>query len=593
MKEEIKKRIDALRQRMKSLHLDAFIIPSTDPHMSEYVAQHWKVREWISGFTGSAGTVVITQNCAGLWTDSRYFIQAAEQLDGTGIELFKEMLPETPSISEFLCNKLQTCAVVGIDGRMFSVSQFESLRKELEPAAIQIESNTDIIDEVWKDRPSLPLTPPFIYDLRFAGKSCADKLKEIRSALSAQSADSIFISALDEIAWTLNLRGSDIACNPVFISYLLITADDATLFIDPAKMTTGIADYLQQSGVKHLPYAETAHHLSTLKVKHLLIQPAKTNYTMYSAISPDCGLIFADSPVALLKSIRNATEIEGVHQAMIRDGVAMVRFLKWLEESVASGKESELSITAKLEEFRKEGALFMGDSFDTIAGYGPHAAIVHYSATPESNSTLLPKGFLLLDSGAQYLDGTTDITRTIALGELTDEEKRDYTLVLKGHIALAMACFPAGTRGAQLDVLARMPLWQHKMNYLHGTGHGIGHFMNVHEGPQSIRMNENPVALQPGMVTSNEPGVYKGGSHGIRIENLILTCKDGEGMYGDYYNFETLTLCPICTKAVIADWLTENERAWLNNYHREVFDKIAPQLNEEEQEWLSKATMAI
>ena len=401
------------------------------------------------------------------------------------------------------------------------------------------------------------------------------------------------LSALDEIAWTLNLRGNDVHCNPVVISYLLITEDSTILFIAPEKVTEEVRNYLKEQKVEIRNYAETEIYLSDLKSTSILMNPAKTNYAIFSSVNPKCRIIRGEAPVALLKAVRNNQEIAGVHAAMQRDGVALVRFLKWLESAVPSGIETELSIDHKLHEFRAAQNLYVGESFDTIAGYKEHGAIVHYSATEESNATLQPKGFPLLDSGAQYMDGTTDITRTIALGELTEEEKTDYTLVLKGHIALAMAVFPAGTRGAQLDVLARMPLWSHKMNFLHGTGHGVGHFLSVHEGPQSIRMNENPVVLQPGMVTSNEPGVYKGGSHGIRIENLTLVCKAGEGLFGEYLRFETITLCPICKKGIIKELLTAEETDWLNDYHRQVYEKLSPGLNEEEKIWLKEATAAI
>lgn len=593
MKQEIRNRISALRQRMKELNLSAFIIPSSDPHMSEYVADHWKVREWISGFNGSAGTVVITLNQAGLWTDSRYFIQATEQLRDTGIELYKEMLPETPSIAEFIREHVKPGEAVGVDGQQFSVDLYEVLRREFESIGIVIESREQIIDEVWTNRPSLPLDAPFIYDLKYAGVSCKDKLKAIRAKLSDANCDGLFVSALDEIAWTLNLRGNDVECNPVFISYLLITKEDAVLFIDQRKMTKELGVYLNESGVTWLPYTETAKTLRGLHHLNLLLQPNKTNYAMFIAVSGACDKKLGDSPIAMLKAIRNEVEIAGLHQAMKRDGVAMVRFLHWLESAVPNGGETELSIAAKLQDFRKEGDYYKGPSFGTISGYGAHGAIVHYSATIESNATLEPKSFLLLDSGAQYLDGTTDITRTIALGKLTDEEKLDYTLVLKGHIALAMAHFPKGTRGAQLDVLARAALWQNGMNYLHGTGHGIGHFMNVHEGPQSIRMNENPVNIEIGMVTSNEPGVYKADKHGVRIENLILTCKAGEGMFGEYYKFETVTLCPIDTRPIIVELLTDNEIAWLNNYHHNVYELLSPMLNEADKKWLKNATQRV
>ncbi|MFK1792075.1 aminopeptidase P family protein [Bacteroides fragilis] len=592
MKQSISERIHALRMWFKP-NIQAFIIPSTDPHLSEYVAPHWKSREWISGFTGSAGTVVITEKKAGLWTDSRYFLQAAEQLQGSGIDLYKEMLPETPSITKFLSDELQPGESVGIDGKMFSVEQVESMQAELSAKNIQIVSCPDPMDELWENRPPMPESPAFVYDIKYAGKSCSEKIAAIRTELKKKSAESVMLSALDEIAWTLNLRGNDVHCNPVVVSYLLITEKKAVLFIAPEKVTEEVRNYLEKQQIEIQNYSDTEIYLSDLNSSSILMNPAKTNYSVFSSVNPQCRIIRGEAPVALLKAIRNEQEIKGIHAAMQRDGVALVKFLRWLESAVPSGTETELSIDRKLHAFRATQDLYVGESFDTIAGYKEHGAIVHYSATEESNATLHPKGFLLLDSGAQYLDGTTDITRTIALGELTTEEKTDYTLVLKGHIALAMAVFPSGTRGAQLDVLARMPLWSHKMNFLHGTGHGVGHFLSVHEGPQSIRMNENPIVLQPGMVTSNEPGVYKGGSHGIRTENLTLVCSAGEGLFGEYLKFETITLCPICKKGIIKELLTADEVDWLNNYHQQVYEKLSPKLNEEEKAWLKEATAAI
>lgn len=592
MKQSISERIHALRMWFKP-NIQAFIIPSTDPHLSEYVAPHWKSREWISGFTGSAGTVVITEKKAGLWTDSRYFLQAAEQLQGSGIDLYKEMLPETPSITKFLSDELQPGESVGIDGKMFSVEQVESMQAELSAKNIQIVFCPDPMDELWENRPPMPESPAFVYDIKYAGKSCSEKIAAIRTELKKKSAESVMLSALDEIAWTLNLRGNDVHCNPVVVSYLLITEKKAVLFIAPEKVTEEVRNYLEEQQIEIQNYSDTEIYLSDLNSSSILMNPVKTNYSVFSSVNPQCRIIRGEAPVALLKAIRNEQEIKGIHAAMQRDGVALVKFLRWLESAGPSGTETELSIDRKLHAFRATQDLYVGESFDTIAGYKEHGAIVHYSATEESNATLHPKGFLLLDSGAQYLDGTTDITRTIALGELTTEEKTDYTLVLKGHIALAMAVFPSGTRGAQLDVLARMPLWSHKMNFLHGTGHGVGHFLSVHEGPQSIRMNENPIVLQPGMVTSNEPGVYKGGSHGIRTENLTLVCSAGEGLFGEYLKFETITLCPICKKGIIKELLTADEVDWLNNYHQQVYEKLSPKLNEEEKAWLKEATAAI
>ena len=593
MNSTINNRIAALRAHIAQEQIQAFIIPSTDPHLSEYVAPHWQSREWISGFTGSAGTVVVTAKDAGLWTDSRYFLQAARQLEGTCITLYKEMLPETPNIPEFLSAHLQEGDCVGIDGKMFSAEEVEHLQKELKKSGIRIKSIADPIQLLWTDRPAMPLAPAFVYDTKYAGMSFTEKLPAVRQAMEAAGADSLLLSALDEIAWLLNIRGNDVHCNPVVVSYLLIEKDKVNYFVQPQKVTPELTEYFNVNGISVHPYEEIGDYLNSFNAHSILMNPAKTNYAIYSAIRPGCLIINGASPVALLKAIRNKQEIAGIHAAMQRDGVALVKFLKWLDEAVPAGKETEISVDKKLHTFRAARPLYMGESFDTIAGYKEHGAIVHYEATPETDVTLKSEGFLLLDSGAQYLDGTTDITRTIALGPLTEEEKTDYTLILKGHIALAMAVFPEGTRGAQLDVLARMPIWKERMNYLHGTGHGVGHFLNVHEGPQSIRMNENPVALQPGMVTSNEPGVYKAGSHGIRTENLVLTVPAGEGMFGKYLKFETLTLCPICRKGIIKELLTAEEIGWLNDYHRTVYEKLSPDLNNDEREWLKEACKAV
>lgn len=593
MNSTINNRIAALRAHIAQEQIQAFIIPSTDPHLSEYVAPHWQSREWISGFTGSAGTVVVTAKDAGLWTDSRYFLQAARQLEGTCITLYKEMLPETPNIPEFLSAHLQEGDCVGIDGKMFSAEEVEHLQKELKKSGIRIKSIADPMQLLWTDRPAMPLAPAFVYDTKYAGMSFTEKLPAVRQAMEAAGTDSLLLSALDEIAWLLNIRGNDVHCNPVVVSYLLIEKDKVNYFVQPQKVTPELTEYFNVNGISVHPYEEIGDYLNNFNAHSILMNPAKTNYAIYSAIRPGCLIINGASPVALLKAIRNKQEIAGIHAAMQRDGVALVKFLKWLDEAVPAGKETEISVDKKLHTFRAAQPLYMGESFDTIAGYKEHGAIVHYEATPETDVTLKPEGFLLLDSGAQYLDGTTDITRTIALGPLTEEEKTDYTLILKGHIALAMAVFPEGTRGAQLDVLARMPIWKERMNYLHGTGHGVGHFLNVHEGPQSIRMNENPVALQPGMVTSNEPGVYKAGSHGIRTENLVLTVPAGEGMFGKYLKFETLTLCPICRKGIIKELLTAEEIGWLNDYHRTVYEKLSPDLNNDEREWLKEACKAV
>ena len=593
MKTLISHRIKSLQSYLKDNDLGAVIIPSTDPHLSEYIAPYWKCREFISGFNGSAGMVVVTQQSAGLWTDSRYFLQAESQLEGTSIELFREMLPDTPTIFDYLGEKLDKEGSVAIDSALFSMIQVEQLEKDLYMIGLNLKHISDPFLTLWEDRPSLPTDPAFIYDICYAGERSIEKVAQIQSLLQSKNIDSLFVSSLDEIAWILNIRGTDIHCNPVVISYLLITQTQTVWFVAPSKLDPKIKAYLKEEGIVVEEYNNVFKYLNTCTEKSMLIDPSKNSYAIFDAVNIDCDITLKQSPISLLKAIRNEKEIECLHAAMTKDGVAMVKFLKWLESRIGTHEESELSIDKHLHDFRAEQPLYKGESFDTIAGYKEHGAIVHYSATEESNAKLQPKGFLLLDSGAQYLDGTTDITRTIALGELTEEEKKDYTLVLKGHINLAMAKFPAGTRGAQLDVLAHLPLWQNGMNYLHGTGHGVGHFLSVHEGPQSIRMNENPVVLYPGMVTSNEPGVYKTGSHGIRIENLILTCKDQAGMYGDYLKFETLTLCPICKKGIIKGMLNDEEINWFNTYHQKVYNTLSPLLNKEEKEWLKEATSNI
>lgn len=586
-------KIARLREQMKHLNLAAFIIPSSDPHLSEYVAPHWKSREWLSGFTGSAGTLVITSHKAGLWTDSRYYIQAEKQIQGSGIELHKEGLPATPTIPEYLIRELQPNEIAGIDGSLFSVNAVRSMQTTLSKYGIKLQTNHDPFKEIWKDRPGAPTNKAYIYPTKYAGKSCSEKLLLIREELSRNEVDALLTSALDEICWTLNLRGSDVKHTPVFICNLIITQQSAHLFIDPAKRSKEVDDYLIENQIHIHDYDSIHNFLNTLQADKLQFDPSKTNYNLYSHLPSSCQANEKESPIALLKAVRNTEEIKGIHHAMIKDGIALVKFLHWLEQAVPTGKETEVSIDQKLYEYRASQELFIDRSFDTIAGYKENAAIIHYSATQESNTLLQSKGFLLLDSGAQYLDGTTDITRTIALGELTDEEKRDYTLVLKGHIALSLAKFPSGTRGAQLDVLARMPLWQNNMNFLYGTGHGVGHFLSVHEGPQSIRMNENPVVLLPGMILSNEPGVYKKDSHGIRTENLMLVVEDTEGLFGTYLKFETLTLCPICTQGIIKELLTREEVIWLNQYHQTVYSTLSPYLDEEEVLWLKDKTHEI
>lgn len=590
MKESITERIGRLRQCLREQSLSAFIIPSTDPHSGEYVPDHWKTREWVSGFTGSAGTAVITLDDAALWTDSRYFLQAADQLDGTGIRLMKDRLPDTPSIPEWLGQSLSPGAVVGVDGWVNTIGETQALREALAQEGLTLRTDYDPVTRLWDDRPPLPGTPVSIHPLEYAGVACHKKLAAIREKLLARGADGILLSTLDDIAWTLNLRGNDVHCNPVFVSYLLITSQESILYVRAEKLTTEVKAYLAQEGVNTEDYDDLQEDLRDYPYATLSLDPGRTNEAVRQAVNPLTKVLLEESPVPLMKAVKNEAEIRGFHAAMLRDGVAMVKFLKWLEEAVPQGNETEMSIDRKLYECRAEQPLFRGISFDTIAGYKEHAAIVHYEATPETDKPLAPEGLLLLDSGAQYADGTTDITRTIALGETTDDERRDYTLVLKGHIGLTRACFPQGTCGTQLDVLARQAMWREGANFLHGTGHGVGAYLNVHEGPHQIRMNHVPTPLRPGMTVTDEPGIYRAGRYGIRTENTLLVVPYRETEFGTFYTFEPLTLCPIDTRPIVRSMLTAEETEWLNAYHRMVYDRLSPLLDEEHRAWLESKT---
>lgn len=591
MKHKIRERVALLRTFMQEKGIRAFIVPSIDPHSGEYVPEFWESRKWISGFTGSAGTAVITDETGGLWTDSRYFLQAASQLEDTGIMLFKDRLPETPSIAEWLGSVLSPGDKVGIDGWVNTTAEAENLQKQLQVYGLQLVSTEDPFQRIWKDRPSLPLNPPFILPLSYAGKNCTEKIAEIREQIFLNHADAILLSALDEIAWTLNLRGSDVHCNPVFVSYLFITDTTTTLYILPEKITPEIKQYLNDNQIEVKPYQAIEADLHHYTGKGIQLTPG-TNYALYQAASHN-QIIRHESPVLYMKAIKNETEIQGFHHAMIKDGIAMVKFLFWLKNTVKNSQETELSIDRKLYNLRAEQKDFKGISFDTIAGYQAHGAIVHYEATEETNATLHPEGLLLLDSGAQYLDGTTDITRTIVLGPVTKEQKTDFTLVLKGFIELSMAEFPYGTCGTQLDVLARQFMWKFGINYGHGTGHGVGHFLNVHEGPHQFRMNHMPALLLPGMTVTNEPGIYKAGKHGVRTENTMLIVKSKETEFGAFYKFEPLTLCPIDKEAILPEMLSYEEKQWLNNYHSLVYDRLNASLNTDEQAWLKEATSPI
>ena len=596
MKMNIPERIKSLCEAMSQHEINAYIIPSSDPHLSEYPADHWKSRAWISGFTGSAGTVVITAHKAGLWTDSRYFLQAAQQLEGSGIELYKMGIEGTPTIIEFLVKELERGEKVGFDGAIYSVADARALAIQLEKRGIELLTTPDLIGPLWTDRPPIPAQPLFVLPDELSGASVEEKLNQVNNLSHQEGADGLVLTALDEIAWMFNLRGTDVNYNPVGIAYAYISEEESVLFTLPEKLTEEVTDHLRKAGVVIADYSRIEAYLSKLPSgRTIFVDKRKTNSNLFYAIPRTCRIIDGTTPVCRLKAIKNETEIKGFHEAVVRDGVALTRFHKWLEEQIAdpTATVTEISAAQKLTALRAEQSLYIMDSFATICGYAEHGAIVHYSATPESDATLRPEGLLLIDSGAQYLDGTTDITRTIALGEPTEQMRKDFTRVLKGTISLAKCKFPAGTRGSQLDILARKALWDCGLNYLHGTGHGIGHCLNVHEGPQSIRMEENSTVLKPGMVTSDEPGLYRAGEYGIRIENMILTREDSKTEFGTFLGFETLTLCYIDTSLIIVPMLSVRERAWLNKYHQMVYEKLAPHLNDEEKAWLKMKTAEI
>lgn len=593
MKELINQRVGALRDYMKAHGLDAFIFPSTDPHAGEYIPDHWKTREWISGFNGSAGTAVVTLHDAALWTDSRYFLAAAEQLEGTPFRLMKDRLQETPTITQWLSTVVPKGGTVGMDAWVNSVDEVCQTELELLTAGINLETNLNPASELWNGRPDLPDNPVEIQPIELAGKSVGDKLADIRKGLQRQKADGLIVSQLDEIAWTLNLRGTDVHCNPVFVSYLFVTDKSCTLYINKVKLTEAVKEYLQANHIAVKAYEEITKDLNRFDGDFVLLDRATTNLKLYHSLPEGCGVREGQSPIAMLKAIKNRAETDGYRRAMERDGVAMVKFLKWLKPAVEAGGQTELSIDRKLTALRAEQPLYRDISFDTIAGYAAHGAIVHYEATPETDVELKPKGLLLLDSGAQYQDGTTDITRTIALGEVTEEERHDYTLVLKGHIRLARTKFPEGSSGTQLDICARYDMWQEAVNYLHGTGHGVGSYLNVHEGPHQLRMNYMPAPLRPYMTLTNEPGIYKAGKHGVRIENTQLIVPYMQGEFGAFLQFEPLTLCPIDTTPIDMTMLDHTEIEWLNDYHRMVYSRLSPLLDEEHRQWLAEATRPI
>lgn len=591
---QVSDKLMLLRSRMDAAGVDACIIPSGDPHLSEYPADHWKVREWLSEFTGSAGTLVVTREEAALWTDSRYYLQAEEQLDELTIQLFRDGQPGIPDYASWLCEVLMPGDKVAVNGANLSITQLRTLTRQLRTGQIQIDSVSSVAEDIWASRPIIPEDTIFMHDDDWAGKTRAEKLLEIREIMKKEGATHYITAALDEVAWTLNLRGTDVLYNPVFHAYLIIEHDQAKLFVNPHKLTAQIAQKLAIDDVKVYLYDDFYKHIKDQSTDAAyFIDADKINSAIFAALSPKSEKKEGLSIITRLKACKNAIELNHLKETLINDGVAMVQFMYWLEENVVSGKVSEVSAAKKLKSFRAGQQGFMGESFGAISAYGPHGAIVHYNANAQTDAVLKPEGIYLIDSGGQYLGGTTDITRTIALGTPSQQAKEDFTLVLKGHIALANAIFPAGSRGVHLDILARKALWEKGLNYGHGTGHGIGYFLNVHEGPQNIRPQDNGIELKPGMVSSNEPGLYRQGEYGIRIENLILCKEKYETEFGKFLEFETLTLCPIDKTLIEKSLMTSEEIAWLNQYHQRVFDVLKAHLTEAQAEWLKNKTSAL
>lgn len=592
---EIELRLARLRELMKREHLSAFIFPSTDAHQSEYVADHWRGREWISGFNGSAGTAVVTMKSAALWTDSRYFLAAEEQLEGTEYQLMRLKMEGTPTIAEWLGKELQDVQSpeVGLDGMVNSYNYVKDLSYSLRKlGGITLRTNLDPLEQIWGNRPSLPANPVEIQSLEYAGETLVSKVARIRKSLGELHADGMLVSALDDIAWTLNLRGTDVHCNPVFVSYLLIESDKVSLFVDDNKLSPEVKQYLQDNQVSLYKYNKVEKCLESYSEYNILLDGDETSYYLWKTVKCQ-EIVAAASPIPAMKAVKNKAEIEGYRSAMLKDGVAMVKFLKWLKPAVEAGGQTEISIDEKLTSLRAEQKLFRDISFDTIAGYAQHGAIVHYEATPETNVVLKPEGLILIDSGAQYQDGTTDITRTIALGAVSEEMKHIYTLVLKAHIQLELVKFPDGASGTQLDAVGRECMWREGYNFLHGTGHGVGSYLCVHEGPHQIRMEWMPTPLRAGMTLTDEPGLYLTGKFGVRIENTVLISDYMSTEFGKFLQIEPLTLCPIDTTPIDVDMLLPEEIDWLNAYHHSVYEKLSPFLDEEEKIWLENATKPI
>lgn len=585
-------KLSELRKIMNIKGINHYIITSSDPHQSEYVAEYYKGRAYISGFTGSAGTLLVSEDSAKLWTDGRYFIQAENQLKGTGIDLMKMNEKGYPTLNEWIENNVNENENVGFYGSCYSCNDYKKLLEISRKNKFNIAMEEDLLQQVWENRPSLPSDEIFLHDSKFAGKTASEKIKEVREKMEKLKAENYIISSLDDIAWLFNIRGTDVKFTPVAISYALISKTKAKLYIDINKVNTKVKENLNSEGIEIIDYSLIIDDIKEIK-DSILIDPAKTNARIYSNINPEVRIIEGTNITTTLKAIKNKVEISNIEKSQVRDGVVMVKFIKWLRENIGKEKITEISSTNKLSALRATAENSKGDSFESIAGYKDHAAMMHYSATEESNYELKEEGLFLLDSGGQYLDGTTDITRTFALGNLTDEEKKNYTLVLKGHIGLAKAKFLKGANGSTLDILARKPLWDEGLDYKCGTGHGVGFFLSVHEGPQGIRPYGNTVTLEPGMIITNEPGVYKEGKYGIRIENTLLVVKDRETESGEFYKFDTISYCPIDLNAVVVDMLTEEEKNWLNNYHKTVFEKLNSYLSKDEVEFLKQETREI
>ena len=597
----VNQRLEDLREVMRREHLSACIFPSTDPHQGEYIPDHWKGREFISGFNGSAGTAVVTLTSAALWTDSRYFIAAADQLKGTEYQLMKLKIEGTPTIAEWLGKECGAGAEVSIDGWCSSSNAVKELIADLrKEGGITVRTNLDPLKLIWRNRPVIPENSVELYPMKYAGESAKDKIARIREALRKRHADGMLMASLDDIAWTLNLRGTDVHCNPVFVSYLLISSKTVTLYINKVKLSPEVLAYLDAENIKVEDYEQVENGLKQYFEYNILLDPDEVNYRLYEVVRnkgkmndlQKTEIVEEESPVKRMKTVKNDTEIAGFRSAMLKDGIAMTKFLYWLSSYIGKPEISELTeiaIDEKLTSLRAEQPLYRDISFDTIAGYGTHAAIVHYEATPETDIPLQPKGMLLLDSGAQYLDGTTDITRTIALGPLTDLEKQIYTLVLKGHIQIELCKFPSGSSGTQIDILARKDMWREGLNYLHGTGHGVGTYLNVHEGPHQFRMEWKPAPLVAGMTITDEPGIYLPDRCGARTENTLLIVPYKETEFGKFLQFESLTLCPIDKAPIVREMMTQEEIQWLNDYHQRVFDTLSPHLSVEEAAWLREA----